>query len=224
MPGPKAGAKRKNQVSWRTDKCRAERWDIQLDEGVLGEVKQRNLSAWRQKVGEREKKKSGIMEKRKTKLTRRRAALETQARGRHACKTHCQLYPGGVCTGPTMSRLGVISTCGEDPWTEFKKKCQAKSYCQDFSSFLKSVPQNHILALQRTPKKNDLPHPLIYKWGRRFSFWFPWWQPFYKGRGRGVWALHPTAVWRVCVSKAAGTCHTLKATAFLHGWRIDRWA
>lgn len=140
---------------------------------------------------EKEKKKSGIMEKRKTKLTRRRAALETQARGRHACKTHCQLHPGGVCTGPTMSRLGVISTCGEDPWTEFKKKCQAKSYCQDFSSFLKSVPQNHILALQRTPKKNDLPHPLIYKWGRRFSFWFPWWQPFYKGRGRGVWALHP---------------------------------
>jgi len=37
-------AKGTSQVSWRRDKLQSsERWDSQLDEGVSGEVKQRNL-------------------------------------------------------------------------------------------------------------------------------------------------------------------------------------
>lgn len=36
--------KARTRVSWGRDKLqRSERWNIQLDEGVLGEVKQRNL-------------------------------------------------------------------------------------------------------------------------------------------------------------------------------------
>lgn len=52
----KQDAKSKNQSQLGKDKLQSsERWNIQLDEGVLGEVKQRKLSVWREKVGEKEK-------------------------------------------------------------------------------------------------------------------------------------------------------------------------
>lgn len=103
----------------------SERGDIQLDEGVLGEVKQRNLSAWREKVGEKEN--SGTMENGKPNQ-QVRGAFKTRTRSRHAKPTaSCSwegVHPRPPASGPTaiIGPLWASGSISRRFVNEFKNK------------------------------------------------------------------------------------------------------